>query len=344
MTSNKEPPIFVLGCPRSGTTVLYHMLLSSGHFAVYRAESEVFDVIAPLFDNLRTASARSRLADAWIGSFLFNRSGLGREGLRERIIADCRNGGDFLRLVMESIAAKQGVSRWADCTPNHLLHIPEIKRTIPEARVIHIIRDGRDVALSLAAMNWIRPLAWRKEHGLEAAAVYWDWIVGRGRAYGKQIAPDYVEVSFEELITDPRATLDSLSSFVGIDLDYDSIRRADIGSLSKPNTSFRNDPGAQFRPVGRWRKKLSPARLRHIERLIGNRLQSTGYELAARTPERGLSGWASSTTVHAYRSCFSAKQWLKSRTPLGRVLVSPYVTGNDGEPMSLLNFTRTRNT
>lgn len=333
--SNKEAPIFVLGCPRSGTTVLYHMLLSTGHFAIYRAESQVFDMIAPRFGNLRTARDRGRLADAWIGSWLFERSGLDREGLRDRIVDDCHNPGDFLSLVMESIASKQGVSRWADCTPNHLLHIPEIKRTVPEARVIHIIRDGRDVALSLAKANWARPLPWRKGQALEAAAVYWDWIVGRGRADGKKIAPDYVEVSFEQLVTDPRVILENLSSFVGVNLDYDAIRQAGIGSISEPNSSFPDEQGESFHPVGRWRQKLSPAQLIRVELLIGKRLQGTGYDLSSQIAKRSAPRWTASATRHTYRSCFSAKQWLKTRTQLGR-LVSTNVAETDAQHRSLL--------
>lgn len=329
------PPIFVLGCPRSGTTLLYHMLLSTDHFAIYRAETQVFDMIAPRFGNLRTARARRRLANAWIGSWLFERSGLDREGLRKRIVDDCRNGGDFLRLVMQSVAAKQGVSRWADCTPNHLLHIPEIKRTIPEARVIHIIRDGRDVALSLAKANWARPLPWRKGHVLEAAAAYWDWIVGRGRAYGKKIAPDYIEVSFERLVTEPRDTLASLNSFVGVNLNYDSIRQAGIGSVSEANTSFPDERGANFRPVDRWRHKLPPALLMHIEMLIGERLQSTGYALSTPLTGRSPSAWPIRATRRIYCSYFSGKQWLKSQTPLG-CLVRTDVTGGNAKRMTLL--------
>src|SRR6267378_2328931 len=56
-----EAPVFVLGCPRSGTTVLFHMLLSAGNFAVYRAESNVFNLLVPRFGGMRSARDRNGL-------------------------------------------------------------------------------------------------------------------------------------------------------------------------------------------------------------------------------------------------------------------------------------------
>ena len=75
-------------------------------------------------------------------------------------MAECRNGGDFLRIVMEEMCRKQGVERWAETTPDHLLYISWIKETIPDALVIHVIRDGRDVALSWEKKGQIRRLPW----------------------------------------------------------------------------------------------------------------------------------------------------------------------------------------
>jgi hypothetical protein len=55
VNGRKTAPVFVLGCPRSGTTVLYHMLLSAGNFAVYRTESNVFNLLVPRFRGMRSS-------------------------------------------------------------------------------------------------------------------------------------------------------------------------------------------------------------------------------------------------------------------------------------------------
>src|SRR5207253_8385286 len=98
---NNKTPVFVVGCPRSGTTLLYHMLLSAGDFAVYRAESNVFNLLAPRFGNLRSVYQRESLMDAWLDSKLFRVSGLDAKEIRIKVIAECSSGGDFLRVVME---------------------------------------------------------------------------------------------------------------------------------------------------------------------------------------------------------------------------------------------------
>jgi hypothetical protein len=165
--SKVPKPVFIVGCPRSGTTLLYDMLLSSGKFASYRAESDVFFRIAPAFGNLKSWSNRRRLMDAWLKSDYFRRTGLNAARLRAMVLSRCRNPGDFLRIVMEALAREQGVHRWADNTPFHLLYIAEIKKTIPDAQFVHIIRDGRDVAMSLSRLGWPPCFPWDSKHRLE---------------------------------------------------------------------------------------------------------------------------------------------------------------------------------
>src|SRR5438094_3742633 len=92
-----KAPVFVLGCPRSGTTVLYHMLLSAGNFALYRAESNVFSVLQPRFGNLRSESNRRELLRYWLKSKLFEVSGLDASTIQDKILRDCSGAGDFLR-------------------------------------------------------------------------------------------------------------------------------------------------------------------------------------------------------------------------------------------------------
>ena len=112
-TSRKTAPVFVLGCGRSGTKLLYHMLLSSGGFAVYHSESNAFNLLGLRFGNLRRRENRERLLNVWFKSMLFERSGLTREEIEPRLLNECRHSGDFLRILMETIARKQGKGRRA---------------------------------------------------------------------------------------------------------------------------------------------------------------------------------------------------------------------------------------
>jgi hypothetical protein len=319
LSPRSRAPVFVLGCGRSGTTLLYHMLLSSGNFAIYRTESNVINLLEPRFGDLSMGWNRRRLLKAWYQSRLYTLSGLEKESLEARLDAECRNGGDFLRIIMEEMARQQGVQRWAECTPEHLLYLERIKETIPNALIIHIIRDARDVALSMNQHFWIRPFRWHRSERLLVNGLYWEWIVQRGRHYGREISADYTEVHFEELVKDPRETLARLGKFIDHDLDYERIQKVGIGSVSQPNTSFERD--ANFNPVGRWKEKFPPEQLGRFEALIGATLEELGYPLVSKGSE--VTDAAELKRMRkVYRAYFDSKLWLKSRTPLGQVLVT----------------------
>jgi sulfotransferase family protein len=313
-------PVFVLGCGRSGTTLLYHMLLSAGNFAVYRVESNAINLLEPRFGDLSADRNKRRLLKAWYDSRLFTLSGLDKEEIAAKVMSECKNGGDFLRIIMSEMARKQGVERWADTTPEHLLHLHRIKETIPDALVIHIIRDGRDVALSTDKQGYIRRLPWDHKPSKMVAGLYWEWMVNKGRRDGRDLGDDYAEVHFEELVGQPRETLARLGRFIGQELDYDQILKAGIGSVSAPNTSFA-DAKENFNPTGRWRTAYSPEELAMFEGLVGHTLEENGYELA--TKDQDALNRADLRRMRAmYRHYFDAKLYLKAKTPLGQLLVT----------------------
>lgn len=308
-------PVFVVGSPRSGTTLLYHTLLSSGCFAVYRAETEIFSTIAFRFrfDNTK---ALGHLLEVWIRSDLFQLSGLDAVPFRKRILRECRSSGDFLRIFMESIARQQGVDRWAEKTPEHLLYAPEIKKTIPDAQFIHIIRDGRDVAASMGVLGYIPVFPWDKRREVLAAGLYWEWLLRQSRKAAQSIGRDYMEVRYEDLVTNPQPTLDRIASFIGCDLDYAQIQQAGIGAVRKPNTAF---PDSKDPFIGRWKTVMPPEIARRLEEMIAPTLRELGYqpELLENAMPASL---ASRQMRAAYHSLFHSKRWLRQRTPFNHMV------------------------
>jgi hypothetical protein len=311
-------PVFVLGSPRSGTTFLYNIILSSGNFAVYMAESNVFNQITPAFGNLRSKANRTQLLEAWLRSDYFQRSGLKPDDVRPEILSDCRNPGDFLRIVMERIAKSQGVERWAENTPHHLVQVPQIKATIPDALIVHIIRDGRDVAMSLNRLGGpARQFPWDKEHGLLVSGLYWEWIVRKGRRYGRRLGPDYLELHYEELVQEPRRVLKQLGDFIHHDLDYDRIQQNPIGAVKMPNSSFnQSERSERFNPVGRW-KELNGVEAGRLQALLGPLLRELGYE-ADDSARLDFTAWRLRAFYRLYREM---KENLK-RSPLSKFVVS----------------------
>ncbi|MGH9515754.1 MAG: sulfotransferase family protein [Terriglobales bacterium] len=329
MSQRSKAPVFVLGCPRSGTTLLYYMLLSSGNFAVYREESHVFNMIVPKFGNLASRKSREKLMKHWLKSVLFEKTRLDARAIETKILEECHSGGDFLRIVMEEVARQQNVERWADTTPEHLLYIPAIKKAFPEALIIHSIRDGRDVALSMDRLHWLPPYPWDKQNSLMVHGLYWEWIVRHGRKDGQRFPADYMEIQFEDLMTHPNETLASIGGFLEHELDYEKIRKVGMGSVGKPNTSFRGEiSGGQFSPIGRWKQSFSPQQLEMFEGLVGPFLKELGYSLAT-SSSRSIGLMAKRML---YQSNFSLKLALKSKTPLGRLLMrTPDLTRSRAE-------------
>ena len=298
------------------------MLLSAGNFAVYRAESQVFNILEPRFGDLSNSRNLRAMLSAWYESPLFEKTGLRREDVEDTVLNECRNGGDFLRIYMEAVARQQHVQRWADCTPEHLLYLKRIKQTIPDALIIHVLRDGRDVSLSLEKQGWIRPFRWHDEGGLAVAAMYWDWIVRRGRAQGPKLGADYLEIQYETLVQNPAETLSRIGEFVDQPLDYEQIQKIGIGSVTRPNTSFASDLKEQeFQPIARWKSGMSEDQRAVVDTLVGETLKELGYsaknEPIASTDHKNLRRMRS-----LYQSYFSTKFLLKSKTALGRTLVT----------------------
>jgi len=316
--ARSKAPVFVLGCGRSGTKLLYHTLLSAGGFAVYHAESNAFNLIGLRFGNLARRENRRVLLDHWLRSNLFYRSGLRREEIEPKVLEECRNAGDFLRILMEAIAHKQGVERWAECTPLHLLYLPLIKKLLPDALIVHIIRDGRDVAVSLDRIGWIKPFSWDRKRKLLAPAIFWRWIVSKGRKYGQAMGGDYLEVHYEDVVERPREALARIGTFIDHDLDYDRIQRNAQGSMVDPNSSFRGDgQEKESNPVGRWKTVLPAGEVAQVESLIGDELQETGYTLSASAGQKRPS-FPVNLMGFLYPIYFDVKLWLKTYTPLAK--------------------------
>ncbi len=297
--------------------MLYHTLLSSGRFPVYRTEPCVFDLLVPRFGDFRSVATGRELMRCWLRTRQFRRSGLDAGEITEKVVTSVSTGGEFLRAVMEEMARAGGFQRWAVWGPDNLLYIPIIKRQIPDALFIHVIRDGRDVACALDKREFIRPFRWDRGYRLYVSALHWMWKVQTGRRHGQAIGSDYMEVRFEDLVLHPEEALTKVSAFIGEDLDYEKIRTAKIGAISIPNTSFTEEwKAGSFSPVGRWKRQLSDDEVTRLEGLVGELLMALGYPQSR--AESATLGFRLRTMRAMYPSFYRLKEWLKMSTPLGR--------------------------
>jgi hypothetical protein len=297
------------------------MLLSSGGFAIYRGFLPIYKILIPRFGSMKNRANRERILETWLRSKGFRRSGLEAEALSARILNEGHAGGDFIRIVMDSVAQSQQAQRWAVYDPDNVLHVERVKHDIPNALFVHIIRDGRDIALSLKKMGGFTPLPWDRGEtdSLVATSLYWEWMVHRGRAHGRKFPADYIEIHYEDLITNPRETLGKLGGFIDHDLDYDQIQRAGLGRLSQTNSSFREEGAKEkINPLGRWKERLAQDDVAAIESAVGECLQENGYELSLPADGRRRS-LKQSWMRGIYPMFLGGKLWLKLHTPIGRL-------------------------
>jgi hypothetical protein len=220
---------------------------------------------------------------------------------------------------MGEICTAQGMWRWAENSPEGMLYLPVIRRLIPNALFVHIIRDGRDVASSLGKLRYVRAFPWEDRHGLIGCGLYWQWMVQHGRRFGESNKARYMEVRFEDLLAQPQQTLDQVARFIDQPLDYEVIQRVAYGSLTKPNTSFHAEASKpDFNPVGRWKKAFSPDQLLRFERLVGKTLIDLGYEPATDGPALGLTLPLRATRL-VHRTYFTSKIVYKNSSLVRRL-------------------------
>ena len=183
---------------------------------------------------------------------------------------------DGVRLVYGLYASSKGKTRYADKTPWAVMHISLLAGLFPEAVFVHVIRDGRDVALSYLDAGFGPP-------SLEMGALEWRRYVGEGRRAGLALGPErYREVRYEELAASPDATVRDLCPFLGLDFDESMLRyfeRADevVGSMPHPHAR-RNvflPPTSGLRD---WRTTLTDRQAEVFTALAGPLLHELRYE------------------------------------------------------------------
>jgi hypothetical protein len=187
--------------------------------------------------------------------------------------------------VFSAYAEHHGKPDWGDKTPIYVLHIPLIAHLFPTARFIHLIRDGRDVALSYLSIPWGPTNIWQAAHK-------WRRDVSVGRRHGQMLGSErYLEVRYENLIQDPRSELNGMCSFAGLSFEEEMLDggRQDARRLHAPAGGARWHASAVKPPtpgLRSWRTEMDAQALQSFEAMAGDLLAELGYERATSPPAR----------------------------------------------------------
>ncbi len=294
MSHHHLPMPIIVGAPRSGTTLLRLMLDAHPHLAI---PPETSFVVAASALNGSTNDLRARFVDTVTAypphAPNWEDFGLARETLAEAVQAlEPFTVADGLRTFYRLYAQRFGKPRWGEKTPDYSLHIGAIAALLPEARFIHLIRDGRDVAASWR-QQWFSP-----GHEPEVLARAWMDRVQAARSAGLG-RTHYVEIFYEELVARPEAVLRHLCDFLDLPwsnqllnhqerapqrLEEHRTRRSLDGTVIASHAQrLRQQRRTMERPgmgrIGSWREELSEEDVRGFERVAGCLLVELGYEL-----------------------------------------------------------------
>jgi hypothetical protein len=272
-------PVFIVGCQRSGTTLL--RLLLNAHPRIAIPEEGGFWI--PLIRRFRN-NVHWKIKEAELEKYLryiennsqFKLWGMDpqksfEEIRRQRI---CTLAG-FMTAFYSCYVNAYEKDIWGDKTPSFFRMIPVLARLFPGARFIHIVRDGRDIYLSWQKMNV-------HKRNISTAAIEWVHKVRKAKKGLDQLTQDrYMEIRYEDLVAEQGIILRQICDFLGLEYEASMLKfwqTSDqfIGShhselIFKPVSS---------KSVGKWKRELSKREITKFESIAGATLVSLGYKLS----------------------------------------------------------------
>ncbi len=281
---SQRGPIFLVGAARSGTTLLQYMLRSHPHLSAPTGESHFIIPLcreAEKFGDLKDAKNVARVLERMrdISREFMDEDLHGIQMDRAALAATMAERSDgtmpgLIRTLFELNAEGEGKSRWIDKTPYYILHLPWLAKTFPDARFVHIIRDGRDCALSM--LRRARDL---RIFNIYHAAQFWSQYVDAGQLAALDLPKNrYHELHYEKLLERPEDVLRELCKFLGEPFDQRLIDFQTSGD-SGDRTPLLRKP-LQRDNQQKWRQKMTPWQIRVFESEAGDTLRRNGYPLA----------------------------------------------------------------
>jgi hypothetical protein len=244
--------IFNVGSRRSGTFWLQRIVSAHPDVSAVGSETHLFSHgIAPLAERFHHAA----LGSAQVGSTFV---------ARDTML-------DALRDFCDSVFApmlEPGKERLAERTPLHALHTGLIGDVYPDARIVHIVRDGRDVVRSLLAQQW-------GPENVAEGAREWRASIESARA-GAAGSDRYLEIRYEDLHADPATRIPELYRWLGLEVGDAILEHA----MAEAKVERNLDPKATPAGSGKWRNVLTPEDLKAFEDVAGDVLYGLGYERA----------------------------------------------------------------
>ena len=322
------PFTFIVGAPRSGTTLVRAILDSHPEFAI-PGESHF---IVPMLFNRKKYEANLRFA---LDDFLADLSDHPRfqawklpreEVLKTLRIGKPRNTAEAIRLVFQAYAKKHEKGRVGDKTPDYVQHIRFLDEMFPGSKFVHVIRDGRDVALSQFDVKW-GPTT------LTEAGFLWKKFVTAGIKQGRPLgAKSYLEIHYESLIQSPGQTARELSRFVGVAFDSQMLSYFERSDGIVDSFFDKSHQKSIFLPptpgLRDWRRDMATEDVYRLESVAGKLLSSLNY------------GRYADTSLRSSFSLVRLRFALTSRRAVDRIIVKVLKVAGVAVPIPMKRLIR----
>jgi hypothetical protein len=272
-------PFFIVGCPRSGTTLLSVLVDRHSRLCV-PPETAFFDDVAPRLAPRGAASGH--LLQVLRGWRRLAELGLEPEAVLRRLPDGPAAPGAVLAAILGLYAERQGKVRCGEKTPQHLPHVPTILREFPGAKILCLLRDGRDAALSMNAMPWWAP------QDLASAARLWTRSVRLADRFVRRYPGQFLVVRYEDLVTAPQRVLSSAMQHLGETFEERQVATELASHVVLPRSlgwKGRALGAIEAGQVGRRRAEATAAERAFLERIHARELRRPGYA-ATGAPDR----------------------------------------------------------
>jgi hypothetical protein len=285
-----NPFVFIVGASRSGTTLLRRIVDAHPDIAITRETHWIIDLLqgedAVSADTPVTPELLSRL----LAEERFTRMGVNQAELERLVHGDAPvSYAELVTVAFDQHGATEGKRLVGDKVPSYVTELPTLHGLFPQAKFVHMIRDGRDVCLSV--LDWQREgrevtrfSAWA-EDPVSVTALWWERRVRLGREAGAMLAPDlYYELHYEALVADPAGACESLCAFLGVPYEERMLKFHEGRERQDPTLSAKKAWRPVMAGLRDWRTQMTQDELERFEAVAGELLKELGYTRAAPRP------------------------------------------------------------
>jgi hypothetical protein len=263
--------VFIVGLDRSGTSLTRSLINSQGCFAV-APEIHFLDHWMPKYGSIDLATSFDDFWRAFVYGKHFSRLQIDAINARAAILGDGQpSWRGIYRSLLVMHAAALGRPRWGEKTPVYFRHVPRLLDWFPQAAVVFLVRDPRGVAASHRAVqtDWA---------DLNTGHVARTWVDSVKILESLHDDPQVYGVRYEDVVTEPIATLGRLFRFLETDFDPKVIERSRSGPTIRENGSFAPNAGVSAAHVDRWKERLPRRDVSVIEYLARPLMEKYGYQ------------------------------------------------------------------